>query len=90
MGELQQPLIAGGVGAGGGVGEHAAEVGDGGRGERVAVVSTPTGAVDLFCQHGHAVVLLVWGRPWSVSAWKDEPRGKTVTGHNPWEGWTGC
>src|SRR6266536_2734053 len=43
---------------------------------------TPTGAVDELCQHGHAVVLLVWGRPWSVSAWEDEPRGTTVTGHN--------
>jgi hypothetical protein len=24
-------------------------------------VSTPTGAVDVLCQHGHAVVLLGWG-----------------------------
>ena len=30
-----------------------------------------------------AVVLLVWGRPWSASAWEESPRGRTVTGHNP-------
>jgi hypothetical protein len=47
-------------------------------------------AVEQLCQHGHAVVLLLWGRPWSVSAWEESPRGIAVTGHNPRQGWTGC
>src|SRR6266536_5913254 len=33
VGEAQQPLVAGRVGAGGGLGQHAAEVGDGGGGQ---------------------------------------------------------
>jgi hypothetical protein len=67
VGKAEQPLVAGRVGAGGGLGEHPAEVGDGGRGQGVAV-GVAVGvdaddAVDQLCQHGHAVVLLVWGRP---------------------------
>jgi len=37
VGEAQQPLVAGRVGAGGGLGQHAAEVGDGGGGQGVTV-----------------------------------------------------
>jgi hypothetical protein len=63
LGEAEQPLVAGRISAGGGVGEHAAEVADGGCGEGVAVGVDADDAVDQLCQHGHAVVLLVWGRP---------------------------
>jgi hypothetical protein len=42
-------------------GEYAAEVGDGGCGEGVAVGVDADDAIDELCQHGHAVVLLVWG-----------------------------
>jgi hypothetical protein len=83
VGEAEQLLVAGGVGAGGGAGEYAAEVADGGCGQGVAVGVDADDAVDQLCQHGHAVVLLVWGRPWSASAWEESPRGTTVTGHNP-------
>jgi hypothetical protein len=71
------------------MGQHASQAGDGGRGQGVAVGVDADDAVELFCQHGHAVVLLVWGRPWSVSAWEESPRGRTVMGHNQ-AGWTGC
>jgi hypothetical protein len=63
VGEAEQLLVAGGVGAGGGVGKDAAEVADGGCGEGVAVGVDADDAVDQLCQHGHAVVLLVWGWP---------------------------
>jgi hypothetical protein len=45
------------------VGEHAAEVGDGGRGERVAVGIDADDAVESSASMAIAVVLLVWGRP---------------------------
>jgi hypothetical protein len=64
------------------VGEHAAQVGDGGCGQGVAVGVDADDAVDALCQHGIAVVLLGWGRPWSASAWEESPRGITVTGHD--------
>jgi hypothetical protein len=82
VGEAEQLLVPGGVGAGGGAGKYAAEVADGGCGEGVAVGVDADDAVDQLCQHGHAVVLLVWGRPWSASAWEESPRGTTVTGHH--------
>jgi hypothetical protein len=63
VGKAEQLLGAGGVGAGGGLGEHPAEVGHGGRGQGVAVGVDADDAVDQLCQHGHAVVLLLWGRP---------------------------
>jgi len=83
VGEAEQLLVAGGVGAGGCLGQHATETGDGGGGQGVAVGVDADDAVDRLCQHGHAVVLLVWGRPWSASAWEESPRDRTVTGHNP-------
>jgi hypothetical protein len=55
VGEVQQPPVAGRVGAGGGLGQHAAEAVDGGGGERVAVGVDADDAVDRLCQHGHAV-----------------------------------
>jgi hypothetical protein len=58
VGKAEQLLVAGGVGAGGGVGEHPTGVGDGGRGQGVAVGVDADDAVDQLCQHGHAVVLL--------------------------------
>jgi hypothetical protein len=57
-GEVEQLLVADGIGAHGGLGQHTAAVADGGGGQGVAMESTPTGAVDQLCQHGHAVVLL--------------------------------
>jgi hypothetical protein len=83
LGEVQQPLVASGISAGGGLGQHATQVGEGCGGQSVAVGVDADDGVDLFCQHGHAVVLLVWGRPWSASAWEESPRGRTVMGHNP-------
>ena len=76
-------LVAGRVGAGGGLSQHPAEVTDGGGGEGVAVVSTPMTPSTSSASMAIAVVLLVWGRPWSASAWEESPRGTTVTGHNP-------
>jgi hypothetical protein len=90
LGEVEQLPVADRVGAGGDLSQHAAEVADGGCGEGVAVGVDADDAVDQLCQHGHAVVLLVRGRPWSASAWEESPRGRTVTGHNPQQGWTGC
>jgi hypothetical protein len=63
QGEVQQPLVAGRVGAGGGPGEHAAEFGDGGGGQGVAVVVDADDAVDELCQHGHR-----GGLPWVGAA----------------------
>jgi len=61
LGEAEQPLLAGRISVGGGVGEHAAEVADGSCGEGVAVGIDADDAVDQLCQHGHAVVLLGGG-----------------------------
>jgi hypothetical protein len=82
--EVEQLLVARGVGTGGGVGEDPAEMGDGGRGQGVAVGVDADDAVDELCQHGHAEVPPGEGRPWSASAWEESPRGITVTGHNPY------
>jgi hypothetical protein len=46
-------------------------------------VSTPMTPSTSSASMGIVVVLLVWGRPWSVSAWEESPRGRTVMGHNP-------
>jgi hypothetical protein len=59
LGEAEQPLVAGRVGADRGPGQHATEAGDGGRGQGVAVGVDADDAVDRLCQHGHAVVLLM-------------------------------
>jgi hypothetical protein len=59
--KVEQLLVARGVGTGGGLGEYPAEVGDGGRGQGVAVGVDADDAVDKLCQHGHAVVLLGGG-----------------------------
>ena len=56
--KVEQLLVTRGVGTGGGLGEDPAEVGDGGRGQGVAVGVDADDAVDELCQHGHAVVLL--------------------------------
>jgi hypothetical protein len=53
VGEVQQPPIARSIGAGGDLGQHATQAGDGGRGQGVAVGVDADDAVDLFCQHGH-------------------------------------
>jgi hypothetical protein len=87
--KVEQLLVARGVGTGGGLGEYPAEVGDGGRGQGVAVGVDADDAVDKLCQHGHRGGPPWVGRPWSASAWEESPRGTTVTGHNP-AGWTGC
>jgi hypothetical protein len=63
LGEVEQLPVAGRVGAGGDLSQHAAEVADGGGGQGVAVGVDADDAVDELCQHGHAVVLLGWGRP---------------------------
>jgi hypothetical protein len=57
-GEVEQLLVADGIGAHGGLGQHTAEVADGGGGQGVAVGVDADDAVDELCQHGHAVVLL--------------------------------
>jgi len=44
--EVEQPLVAGSLGTGGGLGEHPAEVGDGGGGQGVAVGVDADDAVD--------------------------------------------
>jgi hypothetical protein len=46
VGKAEQLLVAHGIGAGGGLGEHPAEVGDGGRGQGVAVGVDADDAVD--------------------------------------------
>jgi hypothetical protein len=63
LGEAEQLHVADGVGGGGCLGEDAAEVGDGGGGEGVAVGVDADDTVDQCCQHWHAVVLLGRGRP---------------------------
>jgi hypothetical protein len=91
VGNDEQLLVAGRVGAGGGLGQHPAEVGDGGRGQDVAVGVDADDAVDQLCQHGHAVVLLGWGRPWSVSAWVQVTARQDGDGTHPTGlGWSGC
>ncbi|GAA5210894.1 hypothetical protein GCM10023323_40320 [Streptomyces thinghirensis] len=73
MGELQQALVAAGVcGYVGGL-QHGADGADGGCGERVTVGVDTDDAVDVFCEHGHAVVLLRADGPWSASAWVESP-----------------
>jgi hypothetical protein len=66
--KVEQLLVARGVGTGGGWVRTPAEVGDGGRGQVARWVSTPTGAVDGRCQHGHCGRPPWTGRPWSASA----------------------
>jgi hypothetical protein len=69
VGEAEQLLVAGGVGADGGAGEDAAEVADGGGGEGVAVGVDADDAVDQLCQHDHGEVppdvgaAVSWRRP---------------------------
>jgi hypothetical protein len=90
-GEAEQPLVAGGVGAGGELGQHPAQVGDGGGGQGVAV------GVDADGRRRPA--LPAWPSRWSSFVGdgrgrrrpgSKSPRGTTVTGHNPQAGWTGC
>jgi hypothetical protein len=89
LGEVEQLPVAGRIGAGGELSQHAAEVADGGGGEGVAVGVDADDAVDELCQHGHC-----GSPPWMGAAvvgvgLEESPRGITVTGHNP-AGWTGC
>jgi hypothetical protein len=56
--KAQEVLVAGRVGAGGDLSEHAADLGDRGSGQGVAVGVDADDAVNELCQHGHAVVLL--------------------------------
>ena len=79
-GEAEQPLVTGRITAGRGLGQHAAEVGDGGGGQGVAVGVDANDTIDELCQLSIAVVL---GDGRSASAWEESPRGTTVTGHNP-------
>jgi hypothetical protein len=83
LGEAEQPLVAGRISAGGGVGEHAAEVADGGCGEGVAVGVDANDAVDQLGQHGHAEVPPRARAAVVGVGWEESPRGTTVTGHNP-------
>jgi hypothetical protein len=80
-GELQQaPIPAGVSGCIGGF-QDGAYGAHGGCGEGVAVGVDSDDAVDVFCKHGHAVVLLRADGPWSASAWVESPRGGTVMSH---------
>ena len=79
----EQPPVAGGVGAGGGLGQHAAQAGDGGGGQGVAVGVDADDAVDRSASMAMRWSSWCGGRPWSVSAWEESPRGRTVMGHNP-------
>ncbi|OIJ95357.1 hypothetical protein BIV23_34980 [Streptomyces monashensis] len=54
---------------------------DGRCGEGVAVGVDSDDAVDVFCKHGHAVVLLRADGPWSTSAWVESLPGGTVMSH---------
>lgn len=57
-GEVQQAPVTAGVGRGVCAGQDSADGADGGSREGVAVGVDADDAVDLFCKHGHAVVLL--------------------------------
>ncbi|MFE0358677.1 hypothetical protein ACFW2I_35090 [Streptomyces nigra] len=57
-GEVQQPPGTAGVGREIGAGQDGADGAGGGCGEGVAVGVDADDAVDVFCAHGHAVVLL--------------------------------
>jgi hypothetical protein len=88
--EAEQLLVTGGVGAGGGPGQHAAEVGDGGGGQGVAVGVDADDAVDELCQHGHC-----GGPPAVGAAVVGVGLGGVTARHNgdgsqPVQGWTGC
>jgi len=63
VGEVQQPVVTSGAGAGRGLSQHATEVGDGGGGQGVAVGVDADDAVDELCQHDHAEVPPGEGRP---------------------------
>ena len=83
MGEVEQLLVAGGVGTGSGLGEDPAEVGDGGRGQGVAVGVDADDAVDSSPSMAMRWSSLGGGGRELASAWEESPRGTTVTGHNP-------
>lgn len=80
-GEVQQAPVAAGVGGGVSAGHDRANGADGCGSEGVAVGVDADDAVDLFCEHGHAVVLLMSGTTVSGSAWVESPRGRTVMSH---------
>ncbi|XER99813.1 hypothetical protein HEP87_56705 [Streptomyces sp. S1D4-11] len=57
-GEVQQLLVTAGIGRRIGGGEDGADGADGCGGKSVSVRVDADDAIDLFCEHGHAVVLL--------------------------------
>jgi hypothetical protein len=56
--EVEQAAVAAGIGRGIGAGQEGADGTDGSRGEGVTVGIDADDAVNLFCEHGHAVALL--------------------------------
>jgi enhancing lycopene biosynthesis protein 2 len=70
-GEAEQLLVAGRIGAGDGLGEHATDRGECRGSQGVAVGVDADDAIGALCQHGHAVVSPGEGRPWSASAWEE-------------------
>ncbi|MEV6021768.1 hypothetical protein [Streptomyces sp. NPDC052036] len=80
-GEVERALVAAAVGRCVGGLQDGADGADGCCGDGVAVGVDADDALDVFCKHGHAVVLLRDGWPWAASAWVESPRGGTVMSH---------
>jgi hypothetical protein len=68
-------LVTGRVGAGGGLGEHAADLGNGGSSQGVAVVSTPMTPSTVSASMAMRRFLLVRDGRELASAWEESPRG---------------
>jgi hypothetical protein len=89
LGEAEQLPVAGRIGAGRGLGEDAAEVGNGGGGVGVAVGVDADDAVDGLCQNGHVVVSLRGAAVVGVGLGGVTAR-HNCDGSHPHAGWTGC
>ena len=77
-------LVAGRVGAGGGLSEHAADLVTAAAAKVSRWVSTPMTPSTVSASMAMRRFLLVRDGRELASAWEQSPRGTTVTGHNPY------
>jgi hypothetical protein len=87
--KAEQLLVARRIGTGGGLGEHPAEIGDGCRGQGVAVVSTP-----MTPSTSSASMVMRWSSLGGAAVVGVGLGGVTARhncdGSQPVQGWTGC
>ena len=81
-GEVEQRLVADGIGTDRGLRQEAADRGEGGGGQGVAVGVDADDAIDELGQGGHVVDSLSGATAVSVSAREEAPRGRTVRSHD--------